>query len=211
MSGRERILELLKSKVGEEVSRPEIMEAARISEWARRVRELTQAGWDIETTQNGYRLRSLKQQTTVQRANVSQRQRYRILHRDNSQCQKCGATVEDGVKLVVDHKIPVDWGGPTADNNLWTLCNECNAGKKAWESDADAEAMKRILCVSGALNRLREYFKFKHGEVCTREELQLVSGIAQYARRIRELRDEGMNIQPANTKGDYVFKTENCN
>jgi hypothetical protein len=66
--------------------------------------------------------------------------------------------------------------------------------------------MQRILGIRGARNRLREYFRFRAGETCTREELQIVSGIAQYARRIRELRQEGMSIKPAGARGDYVYE-----
>ena len=55
--------------------------------------------------------------------------RYNVLRRDNFTCQKCGATVQDGVKLEVDHIIPVSKGGKTNMNNLQTLCNRCNKGK----------------------------------------------------------------------------------
>lgn len=206
MSARKRILELLKSRVGEEVLRDEIIEAGAISEWARRVRELSQAGWDIETTQDGYRLRSLTQLESVERDRISQKLRYKVLHRDNSTCRRCGRTVNEGVQLVLDHIVPVDWGGHTVEDNLWTLCTDCNAGKKAWQSDADADAMKRILGIRGARNRLREYFKFKRGQVCTREELQIVSSVAQYARRIRELRQEGLRIEAVHSRGDYILR-----
>lgn len=55
--------------------------------------------------------------------------RYNVLKRDNFTCQKCGATVQDGVKLEVDHIIPVSKGGKTNMSNLQTLCNRCNKGK----------------------------------------------------------------------------------
>ena len=120
------------------------------------------------------------------------------MNRDNSKCRRCGRTPDDGIKLVVDHVIPVAWGRTTADENLWTLCNECNQGKKAFESDADADAMKSILKLKSGLDRLRGYFRHKAGQVCTKQELQIVAGIGDYPRRIRELRDEGMNIKPVN-------------
>mgnify|MGYP002566474222 FL=1 len=55
--------------------------------------------------------------------------RYNVLKRDNFTCQKCGATVLDGIKLEVDHIIPVSKGGKTNMSNLQTLCNRCNKGK----------------------------------------------------------------------------------
>ena len=133
MGAKSRILDLLKAEHPNAVGRDDIREAAGISEWARRVRELTEEGWDIETLPDGYRLRSLDQRegATVRR-NIDAKTRYRILHRDHSRCRRCGRTTDDGVKLVVDHIIPVAWDGPTEDANLWTLCEECNLGKKAW-------------------------------------------------------------------------------
>jgi len=55
--------------------------------------------------------------------------RYDVLKRDNFTCQKCGATAKDGVKLHVDHIIPVYKGGKTTMSNLQTLCERCNIGK----------------------------------------------------------------------------------
>ena len=55
--------------------------------------------------------------------------RYDILRRDGFKCQICGATAQDGVKLHVDHIIPVSKGGKTEPSNLRTLCDRCNLGK----------------------------------------------------------------------------------
>lgn len=55
--------------------------------------------------------------------------RYDVLRRDKFRCQICGAEQSDGVKLHVDHIIPVSKGGKTEMNNLRTLCDKCNLGK----------------------------------------------------------------------------------
>jgi 5-methylcytosine-specific restriction endonuclease McrA len=56
--------------------------------------------------------------------------RYMILKRDAFSCQLCGAsTVEDGVKLEVDHIMPISHWGKTIEANLRTLCSKCNQGK----------------------------------------------------------------------------------
>jgi len=203
---KKKILDLLLANAGREVLREGIQATAGISEWARRVRELSQEGWDIESTSKGYLLRSaLKRDVAAIRLNVSAKLRYSILKRDNSLCRRCGRTVDDGVKLVVDHILPVDWGGETDEGNLWTLCEECNLGKKAHESDVNAAAMKSILSMPAARDRIRAYFQMKPNESITREEIQIISGISEYARRIRELRkNEGMKIV-ANWRGDYVY------
>lgn len=66
-----------------------------------------------------------------QRYLMTSGKRYDILRRDNFRCQICGRSQSDGAKLEVDHIIPVSKGGKTVDENLQTLCHECNQGKKA--------------------------------------------------------------------------------
>lgn len=71
-------------------------------------------------------LKSAKYQRTIMSSSL----RYRVLKRDNFKCQYCGASAkEDGVKLEVDHIIPVSKGGKTIISNLQTLCERCNRGK----------------------------------------------------------------------------------
>lgn len=213
-SAKSRILTLLKERHPSLVPRDEIREVANVSEWARRLRELSEEGWDIETMPDGYRLRSLEQQECTNiRRNIDARTRYRILHRDHSRCRRCGRGTDDDVKLTVDHVIPVAWGGHTDDENLWTLCEECNLGKKAWESDADAGAMKAVLEQTSARGRILEYLRFKVGQLVTKSELQIVSGISEYARRIRELRAEGWDIvshyeDHSIRPGDYMLRKD---
>lgn len=64
-----------------------------------------------------------------ERAKMTDSLRYDILKRDNFRCQICGASASDGVKLHVDHIIPVSKGGLTEISNLRTLCDRCNLGK----------------------------------------------------------------------------------
>lgn len=79
---------------------------------------------------------SLKEKTAlyeissrVERAKMSESLRYDILKRDGFKCKICGASQSDGVKLHVDHIIPVSKGGKTEPGNLQTLCSRCNIGK----------------------------------------------------------------------------------
>ena len=64
-----------------------------------------------------------------ERLKMSAGLRYQVLQRDQFRCQICGATKEDGVKLHVDHILPVSKGGKTELSNLRTLCDRCNLGK----------------------------------------------------------------------------------
>lgn len=63
------------------------------------------------------------------RSQMTPKLRYSILKRDGFRCQICGRTADDGIKLHVDHILPVSKGGETVPNNLRTLCDTCNLGK----------------------------------------------------------------------------------
>lgn len=73
------------------------------------------------------------EQRPVFRTSIPWKLRFRIMQRDNKRCQVCGMTAADGVRLEVDHKVPVAKGGKTVEGNLWVLCQPCNGGK----SDSD--------------------------------------------------------------------------
>ncbi len=60
---------------------------------------------------------------------ISTKLRFEILDRDDYTCQYCGRNISDGIRLEIDHKIPVAEGGTDDYNNLTTACNECNSGK----------------------------------------------------------------------------------
>ena len=74
-------------------------------------------------------INNYKQTKEYERSKMSNSLRYDILRRDNFRCKICGATQDDGVKLHVDHIIPVAKGGKTEPSNLRTLCEDCNRGK----------------------------------------------------------------------------------
>lgn len=65
----------------------------------------------------------------LERSRLTSGLRFDILKRDGYSCQICGSSASDGVKLHIDHKIPVSKGGLTQKDNLWVLCDRCNLGK----------------------------------------------------------------------------------
>ena len=67
------------------------------------------------------------------RVPLTKKQRFEILKRDSYFCQICGKSAKDGVKLEVDHKVAVARGGTNDHEDLWTLCFDCNSGKRAGE------------------------------------------------------------------------------
>ena len=60
---------------------------------------------------------------------LSLRKRFFVMKRDGFTCCMCGANGR-GVKLEIDHVVPVAKGGSDALGNLQTLCFECNRGKR---------------------------------------------------------------------------------
>ena len=63
------------------------------------------------------------------RKSISLRKRFFIMKRDSFTCKSCGANGY-GVRLEVDHIVPVAKGGNDSLDNLQTLCFECNRGKR---------------------------------------------------------------------------------
>jgi 5-methylcytosine-specific restriction endonuclease McrA len=66
-----------------------------------------------------------------ERAKLTAGLRYLILKRDGFRCCNCGKSQSDEnfIRLEVDHKVPVSEWGLTVEENLETLCRECNRGK----------------------------------------------------------------------------------
>jgi hypothetical protein len=63
------------------------------------------------------------------RTPIPKKLRFKIMRRDAYKCRLCGMNQNDGVRLQVDHIVPVAKGGRTEERNLWTLCQPCNSGK----------------------------------------------------------------------------------
>ncbi len=56
---------------------------------------------------------------------------FQLFERDGFKCVYCGkSSIEDGVKLVIDHIYPVEEGGENDVFNLVTSCYDCNAMKQ---------------------------------------------------------------------------------
>ncbi len=70
-----------------------------------------------------------KKRRELERSLMTASLRYEILKRDNFKCVLCGASKNDGIKLHVDHIVPISKGGKTIKSNLRTLCEDCNIGK----------------------------------------------------------------------------------
>jgi len=208
-SAKEKMREYLFSHVGEDVTRETLREVAgNIQDWQRSLRQLRQeTGLDIVATQTGYVLTSLEPVREPQiRRQIDNRLKYAVLQRDNSTCQRCGANIHNtpNVKLVIDHKIPVELGGETIIDNLWTLCSECNGGKQAFFQDEDADSLKEVMQMNSAAKRIKAYFEFYPNTVIEPVKLSTIANVRDWERTLRLVRaKENMNIEWIRPNGDY--------
>jgi hypothetical protein len=60
---------------------------------------------------------------------VRQEKRLALYLRDGLSCAYCGASVEDGARLTLDHIRPHSRGGSNAAANLVTCCQRCNSSR----------------------------------------------------------------------------------
>lgn len=60
---------------------------------------------------------------------VRQEKRLAIYLRDGLSCAYCGASVEDGAQLSLDHVQPHSKGGSNDASNLVTCCSRCNSAR----------------------------------------------------------------------------------
>lgn len=206
---KKKIREYLFAHVGEDVTRETLREVAgNIQDWQRSLRQLRQeTGLDIVATQTGYILTSLEPVREPQiRRQIDNRLKYAVLQRDNSTCQRCGANIHNtpNVKLVIDHKIPVELGGETTIDNLWTLCSECNGGKQAFFQDEDADRLKEVMQMNSAAKRIKAYFELYPNTVIEPVKLSTIANVRDWERTLRLVRaKENMNIEWIRPNGDY--------
>jgi hypothetical protein len=73
---------------------------------------------------------------------ITPHKRLAIYLRDGLACCYCGASVEEGHQLTLDHLKPRCKGGGNGEGNLVTACMRCNAarGNRSWRKFAGATA-----------------------------------------------------------------------
>ncbi len=133
-SGRARLLAFFRENVGSSLSKEQLRYVANIQEHPRRVRELVEEGWQIdshldraELHPGEYLMTSLEQTPPKAREHI--KLRFRILERDSYACVVCHTKGGVGLRLQIHHRLPVHKGGGNSDDNLETLCDACHAGK----------------------------------------------------------------------------------
>lgn len=217
-SVKQKLKEYLFKHVGKEVSREKLSKIANgATDWPRTIRTIRQeTGLSIRPTKDGYILDSLEPVNDPRiRGWISDKLRYAVLQRDNSTCQRCGANTINtpNVKLVVDHKIPVDRGGKTDMDNLWTLCEKCNGGKKSFFEDKKTEQYNNILHLKTVSERLKALFEEQPNTVIDSVILSTFAMSKDWERSIRSIRKKfNMDIEKVSSeefpKGGYIYHVD---
>jgi len=76
---------------------------------------------------------------------ISDHKRLSIYLRDGLACCYCGATIEDGARLTLDHLTPHSLGGSNHEGNLVTACLKCNSSRGARDYKKFAKATATYL------------------------------------------------------------------
>lgn len=133
-----------------------------------------------------------KKKTVTDEGQVGQRLRAEVIHAAHGRCQMCGRTIQGhGVTLVVDHKKPRAWGGSNDRENLWAICEECNAGKKAFFSSLNVspDTMRKAMASKSVHVRIGELLKAVGvGNRTPSPLLGVVADQDDWQKRLRELR-----------------------
>lgn len=157
----------------------------------------------IERTVDGrkhrYELIGLKAQLPEGERRIDRATRADVLQ--HGRCEMCGRHTSEGIRLHVDHKIPVTWGGSDDRDNLQALCEDCNEGKKDRFAHYDAHAAE----IASAIHydephrRIGELLKVFDGEWVPTDMIRFVASAQQfqedYQRRLRDLRTLGWEIE----------------
>ena len=124
-----------------------------------------------------------------------------VLHAAHRRCGMCGRTIEKhGITLVVDHKIPREWGGKTVPENLWAVCEECNQGKKNLFASVDSAAMRSAIGHDSVHVRIGELLKAAGvGETVPSHMIDIIANQDDWRKRLRELRYIGWEITAIRT------------
>ena len=122
---KQTILDILWSM--EFVEGAEIFKAVKQTYYDRRIRELRESGWQIQTFGTKYRLISHEKLVGNERKYPSAKQKRQVLERDKGICQICGMA---DAHIQFDHKVPQERLGKTEVANLQLLCRTCNVEKR---------------------------------------------------------------------------------
>ena len=143
MGARDRLREYFLKHIGRVMGSEELRQVGKITEWARRVRELrTEEGYQILTHNDRddlkpgeYLLLNPQPEPAFERT-ISKETRALVLDRNGFTCQMCGAVAGEPhpydskrrTRLHIGHIVDKSLGGSDDPSNLRSICSVCNEG-----------------------------------------------------------------------------------
>jgi hypothetical protein len=131
---------------------------------------------------------------------ISDRRRAEILLRQR--CGQCGKTpLDDGVKLVVDYRVPPSWGGDSAPENLQPLCEQCRDGKRDYYKSFESMSAQIRAAIGHAepQKRIGELMKALDMQWVRSDLIAIVASAQSHQedwhRRLRDLRFLGWDYE----------------
>lgn len=210
MSIRKNLYDFIKNEGPGKIKRVEFEKLIDSTTWPRALRQLRSDGiinYEYDRSLNIYNITSIGEySSTTNRSQINDKVRFRILNRDNYTCQTCGKTpTKDGIKLHIDHRVPVDMGGSNNDENLWTMCAQCNEGKKNFIKDElESDVMKKVYKEKSGYKRLLVLFINSPNIYFEPSTLQGISKIRDWTRTIRDIREKhNLDIEYIIPNQDY--------
>lgn len=106
---------------------------AALGAFIKYVNQEPQAVQEIISEKNSSEISASQTPLAVTPRSISLSLRYKVLSRDRFRCVICGRSPakEPTIELHVDHIFPWSKGGQNTEENLRTLCFDCNLGKGA--------------------------------------------------------------------------------
>lgn len=137
-------------------------------------------------------------------AQVDLKTRALVLRAAHGRCGMCGRTIEKhGVSLVVDHRLPRDWGGGNEPENLWAICEACNQGKKNLFASLGSTSpeVRRAIRSESVHVRIGELLKgAPRGAPVPSYLIGFVANQSDWRKRLRELRYLGWEVSATRKK-----------
>jgi len=109
---------------------------------------------------------------------IRKERRLGIYLRDGLACVWCGATVEDGSQLSLDHIVPASRNGGHESANLATACSKCNTARGNRSVTEFAKVVADYLNHDATAEEIA-----RHVKNCTRRTVKLAEAKRLIARR----------------------------
>jgi 5-methylcytosine-specific restriction endonuclease McrA len=144
--------------------------------------------------------------TRTQRTKIPGSVEAAVIEAYGARCAHCGKSPkEDGVRLVIDHKIPLELGGTNDVENLQLLCTYHNHIKQARfaEYDEYTDALRVSINLDEPHLRIGELLKALQGKAVPVDLINLVAreeNRGDPTRRLRELKPLGWDIRSTRRK-----------